>query len=186
MLKTATSMMRETAESTGGAVGRYTTSPFSAHPKTACITCTASSASVSGSCWAKILIGISKCSRQRFTIPPSTRWRSSSSGHATQSIAARLSFLRLLPRVLSSGGRPFHGSPRGSFKRRRNAHTAAYDLWVHPAGLGVAAGFWTTLVCHPASGWSRPLRTISRRMGVVAKTVLAAPPRERRNHPCPL
>ena len=113
-----------------------TTSPFSAHPKTACITCTASSASVSGSCWAKILIGISKCSQQRFTIPPSTRWRSSSSGHATQSIAARLSFLRLLPRVLSSGGRPFHGSPRSSLKRRRNAQRAGDDLRAQDCGSG--------------------------------------------------
>jgi hypothetical protein len=43
-------------------------------------------------------------------------------------------------------------------------------VWAHPAGSGVAVGFWTTLVCHLASGKGQPWRMIYPRMGVVAET----------------
>jgi hypothetical protein len=72
--------------------------------------------------------------------------------------------------VLRSDGRPFHGSPRSSFTRRRTAHTAAHDLWAHPAGSVAMRALLTTLPCHLASGRGQPWRMIYPRMGVVAET----------------
>jgi hypothetical protein len=78
-------------------------------------------------------------------------------------------------RMARLSGQGFHSrpTPKPSSTNRRNARTAAHDLWAQDSGSEAMRALLTTLPCHLASGRSQAWCTISRKMGVVAEMVIA-------------